>query len=443
MVIYVLAKDELRVRFPLPADFLFMSLFESTIKKIESVAQKLRVHPNIIEQLKYPERVIEFNIPLLMDDETVRMIPAWRSQYNNACGPYKGGIRFHESVNKDEVMALSAWMAIKCAVVGIPMGGGKGGAKIAPKELSVKELERLARGYMRMLAPSITSDTDVPAPDVNTNAAIMGWMVDEYEKISGRRDAAIVTGKAIKDGGSEGREAATGYGGAVTVDQAAKHILRKPPKDITVAIQGFGNVGSFVAKFLFDKGYKIMSLSDHHGALSGTQELNPYAVKKCADEKGFVAGCYCVGDVCDYSEKNRTTIAEQLESNVDILIPAAMESQITDDNARRIKAKVIVELANGPINPSAEPILLKNGITIIPDVLANAGGVAVSYYEWLQNKKKERWTEKKVLGKLEKIMIKSFDQVWTEAKSKKMDLRTAAYSLAIQNIAKKMKAKPK
>jgi len=309
--------------------------------------------------------------------------------------------------------------------------------------LSVKELERLARGYMRMLAPSITSDTDVPAPDVNTNAAIMGWMVDEYEKISGRRDAAIVTGKAIKDGGSEGREAATGYGGAVTVDQAAKHILRKPPKDITVAIQGFGNVGSFVAKFLFDKGYKIMSLSDHHGALSGTQELNPYAVKKCADEKGFVAGCYCVGDVCDYSEKNRTTIAEQLESNVDILIPAAMESQITDDNARRIKAKVIVELANGPINPSAEPILLKNGITIIPDVLANAGGVAVSYYEWLQNKKKERWTEKKVLGKLEKIMIKSFDQVWTEAKSKKMDLRTAAYSLAIQNIAKKMKAKPK
>ena len=420
-----------------------MSLFESTIKKIESVAQELRVHPNIIEQLKYPERVIEFNIPLLMDDETVRMIPAWRSQYNSACGPYKGGIRFHESVSKDEVMALSAWMAIKCAVVGVPFGGGKGGAKIAPKELSVKELERLARGYMRMLAPSITSDTDIPAPDVNTNATIMGWMVDEYEKISGKRDAAIVTGKAIKDGGSEGREAATGFGGAATVDQAAKHILRKHPKDITVAIQGFGNVGYYAAKFLFDKGYKIVSLSDHHGALSGTQELNPYAVKKCADEKGFVAGCYCVGDVCDYSEKNRITIAEQLESNADILIPAAMESQITDDNARRIRAKVIVELANGPISPSAEPILLKNGITIVPDVLANAGGVAVSYYEWLQNKKKERWTEKNVLGKLERLMVKGFDAVWTEAKSKKTDLRTAAYSLAIQRIAKKMKVKPK
>jgi len=329
-----------------------MSLFESTIKKIETVAQKLRVHPNIIEQLKYPERVIEFNIPLLMDDGTVRMIPAWRSQYNSACGPYKGGIRFHESVSKDEVMALSAWMAIKCAVVGVPFGGGKGGAKIAPKELSVKELERMARGYMRMLAPSITSDTDVPAPDVNTNSTIMGWMVDEYEKISGKRDAAIVTGKAIKDGGSEGREAATGYGGAVTIDQAAKHILKKSPKDITIAIQGFGNVGSYAAKFLFDKGYKIMSLSDHHGALAGDQELNPYAVKKCADEKGFVAGCYCVGDVCDYSEKNRITIAEQLDSKVDILIPAAMESQITDDNARRIRAKVIVELANGPISPS-------------------------------------------------------------------------------------------
>lgn len=420
-----------------------MSLFDSTIRKIETVAQELLVHPNIIEQLKYPERVIEFNIPLLMDDETVRMVPAWRSQYNNACGPYKGGIRFHESVSKDEVMALSAWMAIKCAVVGVPFGGGKGGARIAPKELSIKELERLSRGYMRMLAPAITSDTDIPAPDVNTNSAIMGWMVDEYGKISGKRDAAIVTGKAIKDGGSEGREVATGYGGACVVDQAAKHILKKYPKDITVAIQGFGNVGSYAAKFLFDKGYKIVSLSDHHGALAGDQELNPYAVKKCAEEKGFVAGCYCVGDVCDYSEKNRITIEEQLESNVDILIPAAMESQITDDNARRVKAKVIVELANGPINPSAEPILLKNGITIVPDVLANAGGVAVSYYEWLQNKKKERWTEKKVLGKLEKLMIKGFDQVWMESKSKKIDLRSAAYSLAIQRIAKKMKINPK
>ncbi|MEK7130540.1 MAG: Glu/Leu/Phe/Val dehydrogenase [Patescibacteria group bacterium] len=420
-----------------------MSLFESTINKIEIIAKQLNIHPNIIEQLKYPERVLEFNIPLLMDDETVRMVPAWRSQYNNACGPYKGGIRFHESVSKDEVMALSAWMAIKCAVVGIPMGGGKGGVKIAPQELSKKELERLSRGYMRMLAPFITSDTDVPAPDVNTNSTIMGWMVDEYEKVSGKRDAAIVTGKAVKDGGSEGREAATGYGGAVIVDQAAKHILKKLPKDITVAIQGFGNVGSYVAKFLFDKGYKIVSLSDSHGALSGSQELNPYAVKKCADEKGYVAGCYCVGDVCDYSEKNQITIEEQLESNADILIPAAMESQITDDNARRIRAKVIVELANGPINPTAEPILLENGIVIVPDVLANAGGVAVSYYEWLQNKKKERWTEKKVLGKLEQLMIKSFDLVWEEAKTKKTDLRTAAYSLAIQRIAKKMKINPK
>ncbi len=420
-----------------------MSLFESTINKIEIIAKQLNIHPNIIEQLKYPERVLEFNIPLLMDDETVRMVPAWRSQYNNACGPYKGGIRFHESVSKDEVMALSAWMAVKCAVVGIPMGGGKGGVKIAPQELSIKELERLSRGYMRMLAPFITSDTDVPAPDVNTNSTIMGWMVDEYEKVSGKRDAAIVTGKAVKDGGSEGREAATGYGGAVIVDQAAKHILKKLPKDITVAIQGFGNVGSYVAKFLFDKGYKIVSLSDSHGALSGSQELNPYAVKKCADEKGYVAGCYCVGDVCDYSEKNQITIEEQLESNADILIPAAMESQITDDNARRIRAKVIVELANGPINPTAEPILLENGIVIVPDVLANAGGVAVSYYEWLQNKKKERWTEKKVLGKLEQLMIKSFDLVWEEAKTKKTDLRTAAYSLAIQRIAKKMKINPK
>jgi len=399
----------------------------------------MKVHPNVIEQLKYPQRVIEFTIPLKMDDGTMRMIPAWRSQYNNALGPYKGGIRFHESVHKDEVMALSAWMAIKCAVVGIPMGGGKGGAQVNPRELSKKELERLARGYMRLLAPSISSDTDVPAPDVNTNAVIMGWMLDEYQKVAGKKDPAIITGKSIKDGGSEGREVATGFGGAVIVDQVAKHIMKKSPSKITVAIQGFGNVGSYIAQFLFEKGYRIVSLSDRHGAVAGKDPLNPFLIKKCVEEKGYVAGCYCVGDVCDYSEKYRISIEEQLESKVDILIPAALENQITEDNVRRVRAKVIVEMANGPIAPGAELVLLKRGVKIIPDVLANAGGVATSYFEWVQNKKKQHWQEKAVLRKLEWIMISAFQKVYSTARTRKTDFRSAAYALAAQRMAKKMK----
>ncbi len=415
------------------------NLFDQTIQKITTVAEELGIHPNIIEQLKYPQRVIEFTIPLKMNDGTMRMIPAWRSQYNNALGPYKGGIRFHETVHKDEVMALSAWMAIKCAVVGIPMGGGKGGAQINPRELSRPELERLSRGYMRLLAPAITSDTDVPAPDVNTNATIMGWMLDEYEKVTGRKDPAIITGKTVKDGGSEGREVATGFGGAVVVDQVAKHILKKKPEQITVAIQGFGNVGSYIAQFLFEKGYRIISLSDRHGAMTGKDPLNPMLIKKCVEEKGFVAGCYCVGDVCDYSEKYRITIEEQLESDVDILIPAALENQITEDNVRRIRAKTIIEMANGPVAPSAEKILLEKGVFIVPDVLANAGGVATSFFEWEQNKMHQRWTEQDVLSRLQNLMISAFQRVHQKAKEKKSDFRSAAYALAVEDIAKKMK----
>lgn len=414
------------------------NLFNQTTQKITAVAEELGIHPNIIEQLKYPQRVIEFTIPLKMDDGTMRMIPAWRSQYNNALGPYKGGIRFHETVHKDEVMALSAWMAIKCAVVGIPMGGGKGGAQINPRELSKKELERLSRGYMRFLASAITSDTDVPAPDVNTNATIMGWMLDEYEKVAGKKDPAIITGKAIKDGGSEGREVATGFGGAVVVDQVAKHILKKKPEQITVAIQGFGNVGSYIAQFLFEKGYRIISLSDRHGAVTGKDPLNPLLIKKCVEEKGYVAGCYCAGDVCDYSEKNRISIEEQLESDVDILIPAALENQITEDNVRQIRAKTIVEMANGPVSPSAEKILLERGVLIIPDVLANAGGVATSYFEWQQNKKNQHWAEQDVLSRLQNLMMSAFERVYRKSQDHKIDFRSAAYALAVENIAKKM-----
>ncbi len=416
------------------------NIFDQTAQKITALAERLGVHQNSIEQLKYPQRVIEFYIPLTMDDGTVRMIPAWRSQYNNALGPYKGGIRFHETVHKDEVMALSAWMAIKCAVAGIPMGGGKGGAQINPKELSANELEQLSRGYMRALAPLITSDTDIPAPDVNTNGIIMGWMMDEYAKITGKKDPAIVTGKLLSDGGSQGREVATGFGGAVIVDEVARTLLKKSPQDITVAIQGFGNVGSYLARFLFEKGYSIVSLSDRHGAIAtqGSNILNPVLVKQCEESKGRVAGCYCIGDVCDYDEKNRISVSDQLESEVDILIPAALENQITEDNVRRVRAKVIVELANGPISADAERVLIARGIPVVPDVLANAGGVVASYYEWLQNKTGEQWQESVVLEKVEKTLQKAYREVQELAHRHKTDLRSAAYLLAIDRIAKKM-----
>lgn len=415
-----------------------MSLFNSTIKKIEEVARLIHLDENILAELREPRRVIELNIPVRRDNGKTEMFRGWRSQYNDALGPFKGGIRFHQNVSLDEVKALSVWMALKTAVVGLPLGGGKGGVIVDPHRFSEKELEELSRGYMRLLAPCITSDTDVPAPDVNTNAKIMDWMADEYGKVTGKPDPAIITGKSLQAGGIPGRERSTGKGGAIILKETVKRILGKEPRDTTVVIQGFGNVGANLAMFLYDEGFKIISLSDHQGAINGEHPLNPYEVEKCKKAKGFVAGCYCVGEVCDYRDEHIISLKDQLEIEADVLIPAALEDQITAENASRIGAKIILEMANGPTSPEADKILLERGITVVPDILANAGGVAVSYFEWLQNKDGDKWNEEKVYEELEKIMTKAYHEINDRCDVLKCDLRTAAYVLALERIGKAM-----
>jgi glutamate dehydrogenase len=378
-----------------------------------------------------------------MDDGEIKVFTGYRSQYNNALGPYKGGIRYHPNVSLDEVMALSFWMMIKCATVGIPMGGGKGGVIVNPKDLSEGELERLSRGYIQKIWREIGSDKDVPAPDVYTNAKIMAWMRNEYEKLSGHSDPGVVTGKPIADGGSEGRESATGQGGAY----CARELVKKmgwEGKQITVAVQGFGNVGGYVAKILHKMGFKIVALSDSQGGVFNEDGVDPYKAEKIKKAGGML-GCYCLGSVCTLNQISKDgpcrfiSNEEILELDVDILVPAALENQIRADNAPRVKAKAIMEMANGPTTPEADEILKAKGITVVPDVLANAGGVTVSCFEWEQNLKNEHWTEVEVLKKLEEKMTGAFAEIWEMKEKHGVDMRTAAFALAIDRVAKAIK----
>lgn len=410
-----------------------------------AVSQLRRVAtPQILSLLSLPQRIIDVNVPLLLDDGSLKIFHGYRVQYNNWRGPYKGGIRFHPQVDLDEVKALALWMMIKCAVVDIPFGGGKGGVVVDPKKLSERELERLSRGYVRAIADVIGPELDVPAPDVNTNAKIMGWMVDEYMK--GKHDEklrATFTGKAIKDGGSEGREEATGLGGVYVLQSVLKK-LRFSPK--TVAVQGFGNVGYNVTKFLVEaglpagrQGFKVIAVSDSRGGIHVPDGVNPELTLECKKKNGYLAGCYCSGSVCDLS-KGRPILQEALlELPVDILVPAALENVITKENASKIKAKIILEMANGPTTPDADEILQKRGVVVIPDVLANSGGVTVSGFEWEQNMKGEHWSKDEVNTKLKKSMEKATDAVWKASQRLNVTLRAAAFSVALERITNAQK----
>ncbi len=411
------------------------------------------VHPfskKFFAAMKKPNRELRSEIPVKMDDGSTKTFKGYRVQYNNARGPYKGGIRFHPETNPDEVKALALWMALKCAVVNIPMGGGKGGVTVDPKKLSKTELERLARGWVRAFAKDIGPDRDVPAPDVNTNAQIMDWMADEYEKLTGDKTRATFTGKPVDRGGSEGREEATGYGGFVVLEALRKMsalplsknvaIATKP---VTVAVQGFGNVGYEIAKLLHEAGYKIIAVSDSRGAIYDKRGLgmDPANILKTKKERGMIGGCYCIGTVCDYENYTQITNEEMLELPVDVLVPAALEGVITEANAEKIKAKVILEMANGPTTPEADDIILERGIVVIPDILANAGGVTVSTFEWEQNKKGEKWKKEKVLKKLTEIMEREAAHVSNRAKELKTDLRRAAFVIALERIEAALKLK--
>jgi len=414
--------------------------FENAMNQLDKAFNILDLNEDIHKILKSPDRVIFVSIPVKMDDGSVEVFAGFRSQYNNSLGVYKGGIRYHLDVNLDEVKALSFWMAIKCAVVNIPMGGGKGGVIVNSKEMSAGELERLSRGYIKKLWRVLGSDKDVPAPDVYTTPQIMAWMLDEYEKLVGHSDPGMITGKPLDQGGSEGRSFSTAQGGVYCTQELARKMNWKP-EETTVAIQGYGNAGSHMAKILHKLGYKIVAVSDSKGGVYSEDGIDPEKAEQIKQAGGHL-GCYCVGMVCGLEEISKEgpcrgiSNEEILELDVDILVPAALENVITAENAGKIKAKAIVELANGPTTPEADEILKQNNIVVVPDVLANAGGVTVSYFEWDQNVKQEHWTEEEVLGRLEKIMKDSFNQVWETKGKYNIDMRTSAFVVAVERIAK-------
>lgn len=407
----------------------------------QKAAELAKLNQELLERLSRPDKVLEFEIPVEMDDGTIKTFQGWRSQYNNVLGPYKGGIRFHPEVDREEVINLSFWMTIKCAAVNVPFGGGKGGVRVDPKKLSEAELERLTRGYVQKIKDEIGPQKDVPAPDVNTNPKVMGWFLDEFKKLSGGGDEAkaVVTGKPIELGGSEGRTEATGYGGFYTLDELAQK-FNLIPNQVKIAVQGFGNVGYYFAQIAHWAGYKIIALSDSKGGILDKRAfgMDPKNVMGTKQAKGMIGGCYCLGTVCDCENYGRISNDELLETGCDILAPSALGDQITKDNAEKIKAKYILEMANGPVTSEAEKILNKKGILIIPDVLANAGGVATSYFEWYQNIHNEKWDKEKVLGELEKLMREAFGEVWERKEKYNCDLRTAAYVLALERISGKI-----
>ncbi|OGH87564.1 MAG: glutamate dehydrogenase [Candidatus Magasanikbacteria bacterium RIFOXYC2_FULL_42_28] len=419
------------------------SAFDNAMSQLDKAAKVMNLDKNIHEILKSPDRVLIVSVPVKMDNGEVKVFTGYRSQYNNAMGPYKGGIRYHPNVSLDEVKALSFWMMIKCATVNIPMGGGKGGIIVYPKDLSHGELERMSRGYIQKIYREIGSDKDVPAPDMYTTPQIMGWMRDEFEKLIGRKDPGVITGKAIADGGSEGRETATAQGGVYVVRELAKKMGLKPNLT-TVAVQGMGNVGGFMAKILAADGYRIVAISDSKGGVYNEAGLDMAKVEEIKKAGGML-GCYCLGNVCKLEEMPKdgpcrhVSNEQLLELPVDILVPSALENQITETNANNIKAKYIIEMANGPTTPEADEILKSRGVIVVPDVLANAGGVTVSCFEWEQNVKGEKWTEAQVFAKLEPMMVQSFNEVWETKEKYNVPMRTAAFVKAIKRVAAKMK----
>lgn len=391
-------------------------------ERLAELPETISISPSEFALLNRPKRVFTFSIPLRMDDGSVEIFNAYRVQYNDALGPTKGGIRFHPDVDLEEVKVLAFLMSLKCSLTLVPFGGAKGGIEVDPNELSEGELERLTRGFVREAHTFIGPRTDIPAPDVNTNAQVMAWFADEYAKIHGEFIPGVVTGKPIELGGSAGRERATSLGGAFVLDRYIEQ-KKLERKNLKVAIQGFGNVGGNLADILSDWDYKIVAVSDAHTALYNENGLDiPLLVELAKNKKPL-------------KQNGSTEISNQelLERDVDILVPAAISNQITEDNANKIKAKVILEMANAPVTNEADHILFKKGIDVLPDILANAGGVIVSYYEWAQNASNDYWSEEEVNTRLKNKMITAFDSV-TEHKTDDEDFRTAAYGFAVKRI---------
>jgi len=405
--------------------------FEAAQIQLEKAVSKMNLDPNILVQIKKPERVLMVSIPVKMDNGAVKVFTGFRSQYNTARGPAKGGVRYHPDVSLDEVKALSAWMTWKCAVVGIPYGGAKGGVICNPKEISEGELERLSRRYIYEISSIIGPKKDIPAPDVYTTPKIMGWYVDTYNKLTGEASFSTITGKPLELWGSEGRGEATARGLSYTVEVAAEK-LKINPLGATVVIQGYGNAGSISAKLLRKQGYKIIAVSDSKGGAYNPQGIDPSEILDYKIKTSTVKG---------FPKAKFISNKDLLEIECDVLVPAALEGVITEKNANNIKAKIIAEAANGPTTPEADEILYQRGVFIIPDILANAGGVTVSYFEWIQGLYGYFWNEERVNRRLKKLMVKAFNEVLKLAQREKIDNRTAAYIYAISKVAKAMEAR--
>ncbi len=417
-----------------------MSLFENTLKQMKKASGLMNLDKNIEDVLSRPQKIIEVDIPVQMDDGSSKVFKGFRVQHNNALGPYKGGIRFHPQVDMEEVKALAAWMTIKTAVVGIPLGGAKGGVIVNPKELSEAELERLTRKYTQLIAPAIGPDKDIPAPDVGTNPQIMSWIADEYSKIVGKPSPGVVTGKPLDKGGSRGRGSATAQGGVFVLNEYVKE-NGIDMKETKVVIQGFGNAGGVAAKLLVENGYTVLGASDSQGGILCTHGIDPNELLTCKIEKESVKNCGIhAEDIHDQDGMSCKMVnnEELLETECDVLVLAALENQITVKNADKIKAKVVLELANGPISPEADEILHKKGIIVLPDILANAGGVTVSYFEMLQNADNKYWSKEEVISKLKDIMVRAWKEVSSNAKTYNCSLRVSAYITAIKRIESKI-----
>jgi glutamate dehydrogenase (NADP+) len=406
-------------------------VFSDALKRLEVAAQYADVHAETLQRLRQPKQFLEVSIPVRMDDGTLQVFTGYRCKYDDTRGPAKGGIRFHPGVTASEVKALAFWMAFKCACVGLPFGGGKGGVIVDPTKLSMAELERLSRGYMRAIAWAVGQDIDVPAPDVNTNPLIMAWMCDEYAIVKGHREPGVITGKPVAMGGSLGREDATGRGGFYCLKELQARMgwdLSKQKR--TIAVQGFGNVGDHFARLAAEDGWTVVAVSDRNGGMYNPAGL---PIAKLAEKKtktGLLPPIETAGP-----GTLPITNEQLLELEVDVLIPAAIENVITEENAARIKAPIIIELANGPITSEADRILVSRNILVVPDILANAGGVTVSYFEWAQNKAGFYWTVEEVRERLSVNMRREFGAVYDFMLAKKIDMRTAAYAHALERLA--------
>ena len=410
-----------------------VGIFAGAKRRLESALSHVEFAPEIPEILYHPEASLLVSVRVRMDDGSLKIFQGYRVRHSTIRGPAKGGIRFHPNVNLDEVTSLAFWMTFKCALLSLPFGGGKGGVTVDPKSLSKMELERLSRGYMRAIADFIGPEVDIPAPDVYTNPTIMAWMSKEYNRMKGHNTPSAITGKPVPLGGSLGREDATARGGFYILQDLTKRKSLNP-KEMTVSVQGFGNAGYYIASLLHADGYRIVAVSDSRRAIYSGDGFDPEAVKAYKDAEGVVGPVRREGDHLVEVEHQEITNEELLEMDVDVLVPAALEGVITIEVAEKVRARYILELSNGPVVAAADPILKSRGVTIFPDILANAGGVTVSYFEWVQNRTGLYWDIEEVHRRLQDKMVKEYHQVEGIADEKDLDNRTAAYVLGLRRI---------